>query len=92
MLSVAFPTMCTGLSTVELAVGSQIVTVRLVVLIVQFGSSEKFIVAVAPAVVVTVWLPLAYPASAAVTVTAVPAGTLLNVNAPLLLVVVLPPL
>ena len=92
MLSVAFAMMCTGLSTVEFAVGSQIVTVRLFVLIVQFGNREKFNVTVAPAVVVTVWVTLAYPASAAVTVTATPAGTLLKVNAPLLFVVVLPPL
>ncbi len=80
------------MSTVELAAGSQIVTVRLAVLIVQFGSSEKFSVVVAPAVVVVVCPALASPAPATVTVTAVPAGTLANVYPPLLFVVVLPPL
>ena len=45
--------MCTGVNTVEFADGSQMVTVRLVVLMMQFGSRAKFVVLVPPDVTAT---------------------------------------
>jgi hypothetical protein len=58
----------------------------------QFGTKVNFTVLVSPETTGTGTLEPAYPFNEAVTLTAFPAGTLLSVYMPLILVIALPPL